>query len=39
MADFYLTNLKKLENHDINSLLNKSLTLYYDENLADLFIY
>lgn len=39
MGDFYLTNLKKLEEYDINSLLNKSLTLYYDENLADIIPY
>lgn len=42
MADLYLTKLKKLqkiEEYDINSLLNKSLTLYYDDKLADIIPY
>ena len=40
MIDLYLTKLDKIDkihNYDIDTLLNKTLTLYYDDNLAEMY--
>ena len=33
----YLEQIEKMSNIDIDTLLNKSLSLYYDDNLIDMY--